>query len=92
MVELLKTPALTVLGVILLLIIFGLLSTLAYFLLRRRHRQDLQRANEQFNPNHFRSLHDHLQSIVAHEFVKGLNYIGSNGEETLQGLDQNQMV
>lgn len=92
MVEVLKTPALTVLGLILVVILIVLLTSSAYFMLRRRHRKELQRVHDQFNPGHFRALHDHLQGIVAHEFVKGLNYISSKGEETLQGLDQNEIV
>lgn len=41
---------------------------------------------------HLQALHQHLQSAVAHEFVKGLDYIAKKGIETLEGLDEEAYV
>ena len=35
-------------------------------------------------------MHDHLQSAVAHEFVKGLDFISKKSEETLEELGDEQ--
>jgi signal transduction histidine kinase len=39
-----------------------------------------------------KELHEFLQSAVAHEFVKGLGYISSKSEATLEGLPQDQLA
>jgi signal transduction histidine kinase len=43
------------------------------------------------DPDRFKALHDHLQSAIAHEFVKGLDYIRDKSEKTLEELEDHQV-
>jgi signal transduction histidine kinase len=43
------------------------------------------------DPDRFKALHDHLQSAIAHEFVKGLDYIRDKSEKTLEELEDYQV-
>jgi two-component system, sensor histidine kinase LadS len=51
----------------------------------------LAEAQARNDPAPYRALHDHLQHAIAHEFGKGLNYILSKSEETLDELAPDQM-
>jgi len=55
-------------------------------ILEKKHADDLVKHDSQ----HFQALYDHLQSAVAHEFVKGLDYISKKSTETLEELGEGQ--
>lgn len=64
---------------------------------RRRRRiealeQEVADTRSRYDPEYLQLLHDHLQSAVAHEFGKRLNYISNLSTETLEGLAQEQQV
>jgi signal transduction histidine kinase len=54
--------------------------------LERNHADDLARHDREY----FRELHNHLQSAVAHEFVRDLDYIANKSTQTLEGLGEEQ--
>jgi two-component system OmpR family sensor kinase len=54
--------------------------------LEQKHADDLAKHDSE----HFQALHNHLQSAVAHEFVKGLDYISKKSAETLEELGEEQ--
>lgn len=55
-------------------------------------RQELEETRSRYDREYLRSLHDHLQSAVAHEFLRGLDYISSQSAATLDGLSKAQQV
>jgi len=56
--------------------------------LERTHADDLAGKGREY----LHDLHQHLQSALAHEFVKGLDYIAKKGVETLEGLGEEEQV
>jgi signal transduction histidine kinase len=64
----------------------------------RKRWQNRQKALEQQHADNldecerecFQALYGHLQSSVAHEFVKGLDYISKKSVQTLEGLGEGQ--
>ena len=74
----------TLLEVLVLLFLIGGVGGAVYWGLRRhwrnrhktleeKHAEDLAKHDRE----HFRALHNHIQSAVAHEFVKDLDYISN---------------
>ena len=68
-----------------------------YWALWRRARneiatlqQDLARRAAGYDGQQLQALHNHLQSVVAHEFVRSLDYISQKSTETLAALPQDQ--
>lgn len=57
-----------------------------------RLRQDLKETRDRYDPAHSQVLHDHLQSIVAHECKRGLDYIIEKSNEVLEGLAKEQLT
>lgn len=57
-------------------------------ILEQKHTDNLAKHDSE----HFQALHNHLQSAVAHEFVKGLDYISKKSAETLEGLEEERNV
>jgi signal transduction histidine kinase len=83
--------------VVALLILLGVVGAAALWALwrigRRRQatlEQALSEARTRYDKGYFRALHDHLQSAIAHEVVKGLDYISSRSQETVAGLGQDE--
>lgn len=83
--------------VFIILILIGGVGVSVYWALWRRWRsrlrkldQELSDARAKYDRKYFRALHDHLQSAVAHEVVKGLDYISKNSEDTLEELGEEQ--
>jgi signal transduction histidine kinase len=54
--------------------------------LEQKHTDDLAKHDNE----HFKTLHSHIQGAVAHEFVKGLDYISKKSVETQEGLEKEQ--
>lgn len=54
--------------------------------LQQKHADDLAKHDSEY----FQALHNHLQSAVAHEFVKGLDFISKKSAETLARLGDEQ--
>jgi signal transduction histidine kinase len=52
--------------------------------LEQKHADDLAKHNSEY----LRTLHNHLQSAIAHEFGKGLDYISNKSAQTLEGLGE----
>jgi signal transduction histidine kinase len=82
---------------IVVLILIGGVGATVYLMLRRRWQnrlkeleQELSDARARYDKEYFRALHDHLQGAVAHEVVKGLDYISKKSEETLVDLGEEQ--
>jgi signal transduction histidine kinase len=80
-----------------LLVLVVAIAAVAYWAVWRRWRrrlmgleQALADARAKYDREYFRVLHDHLQRAVAHEVVKGLDYIANRSEETLGGLGEEQ--
>ena len=85
--------------VLLLLILVGLAGTAICWALWRRWRnrlgameQEVVDTRTRYDREYFRVLHDHLQSAISHEVVKGLDFISKKSEETLKGLGEEQTV
>jgi signal transduction histidine kinase len=61
----------------------------------RQHQVSLDRElvelQSRDNLDRFKALHDHLQSAIAHEFVRGLDYIRDKSEQTLEELEDHQV-
>jgi signal transduction histidine kinase len=87
-------------GEVLVLLILAGLSGIAvlWALWRRWHNrlgameQELADTRTRYDREYFRVLHDHLQSAISHEVVKGLDFISKKSEETLKGLGEEQAV
>jgi signal transduction histidine kinase len=56
--------------------------------LEQKHADDLAKHDSE----HFQAFHDHLHSAVAHEFVKGLDYILEWSAKTLERLGDEQLA
>lgn len=89
----------SLLEVLVILSVIGTAGLVVYWWLRRRWRNRLKsveqrRADDQAerDSEHLRALHAHLQGALAHEFVKGLDYVARKSAETLDGLEENQTV
>jgi signal transduction histidine kinase len=54
--------------------------------LQQRHADDLAKHDSEY----VQELHNHLQSAVAHEFIRGLDYISKKSAETLERLGDDQ--
>lgn len=56
----------------------------------RRRRKELERAlsdaRTRYDREYFLALHEHLQSAIAHEIVKGLDYIAHQSRATVEEL------
>lgn len=52
--------------------------------------QDLAETRSRYDREYFRALHDHLQSVVSHEIVKGLDFISKETEGSLEELGEEQ--
>jgi signal transduction histidine kinase len=79
--------------VLALLILLGAVGAAAAWVVwrawRRRREaleQALSDARTRYDKEHFRALHDHLQSAIAHEIVKGLDYISNQSRATVEEL------
>jgi signal transduction histidine kinase len=79
--------------VITLLILLGAtglaISWVVWRALRRRletMEQALTDARTRYDREYFRALHDHLQSAIAHEIVKGLDYISTQSRASVEDL------
>lgn len=55
-------------------------------ILEQKHADDLAKHDSEY----FQALHSHIQRSVAHEFVKGLDYISDRSVKTLDGLGEEQ--
>ena len=85
--------------VLLPLAVIGLAGIAVVWVLWRRWRnrlgameQELVDTRTRYDREYFRVLHDHLQSAISHEVVKGLDFISKRSEETLQGLEEEQLT
>jgi signal transduction histidine kinase len=79
--------------VLVILFLVGGVGGAIYWGLRRRWRNKLETLEQKLDkcdPERIRALHEHLQSVVAHEFVKALRYILAKSSETLEGLEKGQ--
>lgn len=99
MYDLLFDYYLTVFEVIVVLLLIGGVGAFAYWGLRKRWQKGMEALQREladvrmkYDQAYFRELHDHLHSAVAHEFVKGLDFISKKSEETLKGLREEQTV
>jgi signal transduction histidine kinase len=77
--------------VVALLVVVGVVGAAALWALWRIGRsrqaaleQALSEVRTRYDKEYFRALHDHLQSAIAHEVVKGLDYISNRSQETVQ--------
>ncbi len=89
----------TLLEVLVILFLIGGVGVAVYWAMWMRWRnrlktleQKLAEERAKYDSEHLQALHDHLQSAVAHEFVKGLDYISKKSAETLEGLGKEQNV
>jgi two-component system sensor histidine kinase SenX3 len=89
---------LTVFGVFVILLLFsGVGATVCWGMGRHWRKksealqQDLADIRAKYTHTDFEKLCNDLESIVAHEFVKGLDYISKKSEETLEGLTKEQL-
>ncbi len=57
---------------------------------RDQLQHELEEVRARYDPARFKALQDHFQRVIAHEFVKGLNFIVSQSEETVAGLHDDQ--
>ena len=55
-----------------------------------QHQRELDEVRARYDPARIRALQDHLQRVIAHEFVKGLHFIVSQSGETVAGLRADQ--
>jgi signal transduction histidine kinase len=85
--------------VIVILFLVGGAGVAIYWGIRRQWQSRLDTLEQKLadaplmgDGEHFRALYGHLQSAVAHEFVKGLDYIANKSAETLEGLAETQNV
>jgi signal transduction histidine kinase len=81
--------------VLIILIFVGGIGGVICWGLRRRWKNTikaLEQKASKYDPEAIRALHDHLQSIVAHEFIHGLDYIEAKGAEVLDGLSEEQDI
>lgn len=65
------------------------------FLVEAEHQNEqlqdeLAEVRAQYDPARIRSLQEHLQRVIAHEFVKGLHFILSQSDETAARLRADQ--
>jgi signal transduction histidine kinase len=49
--------------------------------------QALADARTRYDKEYFRALHDHLQSVIGHEIVKGLDYISKQSRASVEDLE-----
>jgi len=89
----------TLLEVLVILFLLGGVGVAILWEMRRRWRNREMALEQQLaddcakhDSQHLQELHDHLQSAVAHEFVKGLDYISKKSTETQEGLGEEQSV
>ena len=89
----------TLLEVLVILFLLGGVGVAVYWGMRRRWRNRLEALEEKHaddlakhDSEYFQALHNHLQRAVAHEFVKGLDYVSKKSAETLEGLREEQNV
>jgi signal transduction histidine kinase len=82
-----------------LLFLIGGAGIVASWAMLRRGRNRLEALEREladvrarYDSEYFQALHNHLQSVIAHEFVKGLDYISKKSAETLRGLEEEQNV
>ncbi len=54
------------------------------------HRRELNALHVQHDPARLKAQQDHLQRVIAHEFVKGLHFIVSQCDETVAKLRADQ--
>lgn len=79
---------------LLILLGIGIIVVFGYRRLRQRQarlERELVELRARDEPESVRALHDHLQSAIAHEFVKGLDYIRDKSEQTLRELADDQL-
>lgn len=55
-----------------------------------RHGRALDEVSARHDPTRIRALQEHLQRVIAHEFLRGLHFIISQDQETLTGLRADQ--
>jgi signal transduction histidine kinase len=55
-----------------------------------QHQRELKATETRHDPAQIKAQQDHLQRVIAHEFVKGLHFILSQCEETAAALDSDQ--
>jgi signal transduction histidine kinase len=79
--------------VLVLLILLGVVGAALSLLAWRAWRHKLERleqalsdARTRYDKEYFRALHDHLQSVIAHEIVTGLDYIAKQSNASLAEL------
>lgn len=85
--------------VLVLLSLVGGVGVAVYWTMGMRWRnrlktleRELADARARYDSEYLQALHKHLQSAMAHEFVKGLDYISKKSTETLEGLGKEQNV
>jgi signal transduction histidine kinase len=85
--------------VLVILFLVGGVAGAVYWGMRRQWRNRLETLEQKLadarlmrDGEHFQALYNHLQSAVAHEFVRGLDYIAKKSAETLEGLAETQNV
>jgi signal transduction histidine kinase len=91
MVDFLFDTYLTVFGALVILLAFGAVLGAVGWRMRQRATA-LERELADTPHLDSKELYEFLQSAVAHEFVKGLGYISSKSQATLEGLSQDQLV
>ena len=81
--------------VLIILLIFGGIGGGIYWVMRRRWKKNVETLEQKvskYDPEASRALHDHLQTVVAHEFVHGLDHIAAEGVKILEGLSEEQAI
>ena len=99
MYDLLFDYYLTIFEVIIILLLISVVEAIAYWGLKKRWQKGMEALEREladvrvkYDRAYVRELHNHLHSAVAHEFVKGLDFISKKSEETLEGLKGEQAV
>lgn len=55
-----------------------------------QHQSELNEVRARYDPAYVKALQEHLQRVIAHEFVRGLYFISSQSEEAVAGLRADQ--
>ena len=85
--------------VLVILFLVGGVGVAVYWGIRRQWQSRLETLEQKLadaplmgDSEHTQVLYGHLQSAIAHEFVRGLDYIANKSTETLEGLGEAQNV
>jgi signal transduction histidine kinase len=87
----------TLLDVLAILLLIGGVGVAVYLAMWMRLRNKLETLEQEradarvtYDREYFRALHNHLHSAIAHELVRGLDFISKKSAETLERLGEEQ--